>query len=211
MANRSAKFALVIIASLLAGAPITIFTSSFAHAARECQTKPGSETRQGQQWRYRTEHGTKRRCWFLTAMSGSIANAHDELPLPGVQQDGGASAAQRARANIPSATDSVPPVAPRLPEPLAVNSSINPAPEASATMVAEANATPQADSSLALAPVTLAEAPAPAQKMADSLQMLLLLILGTLALASLTEEIIEEFLVRLSKRRRSDMDRLLLR
>jgi hypothetical protein len=209
MANRSGKFALVIIASLLAGAPITIFTSSFAHAGRECQTKPGSETRQGQQWRYRTEHGTKRRCWFLTAMSGSIANAHDELRLPGVQQDGGASAAPRARANLPSATDSVPPVAPRLLEPLAVNSSINPAPEASATMVAEANATQQADPSLALAPVTLAADAAP--KTVDPLQMLLLAILGTLALASLTEEIIEEFLVRLSKLRQSDMERLLLR
>jgi type II secretory pathway pseudopilin PulG len=210
MANRSGKFALVIIASLLAGAPITIFTSSFAHAGRECQTKPGSETRQGQQWRYRTEHGTKRRCWFLTAMSGSIANAHDELPLPGVQQDGGASAAQRARANIPSATDSVPPVAPRWPEPLVVNSSVNPVPEASATVVADANPTPQADPSPALAPVTLAETPAPTQKTA-TFQMLLLVILGTLALASLTEEIIEEFLVRLSKLRQSDMERLLLR
>lgn len=209
MPNRSAKFASAIIASLLAGAPITIISSSSAHAARDCRTKPGNEARQGQQWRYRSEHGT--RCWFLTAMSGSIANARDELPLRGVQQGRGGSAAQRARADKPSPDDSVPPVAPRWPEPLAVNSSVNPAPEASPTMVADANPAPQADPSPALAPVTFAEAPAPTQKTADSLQMLLLVILGTLAMASLVEELIEEFLVRLSKLRQSDMERLLLR
>jgi hypothetical protein len=183
MANRSAKFASAIIASLLAGAPTTIVCSSFAHAAHGCQTKPGSETRQGQQWRYRTEHGTKRRCWFLIAMNGSIADAHDELPLPTVP---------------PS------PVAPRWPETFAVNSSVNPAPEASTTIVADANPTPQADPSPALAPVTLAEPPALTQKTV-TLQLFLLLILGMLALASLTEEFIEEFLFRLSKQRRSDV------
>ena len=68
MANRIAKFASAIFASLLAGAPITIITSStssFTHAASDCQTEPGSETRQGQHWYYRIEHGTKRHCWYL--------------------------------------------------------------------------------------------------------------------------------------------------
>lgn len=198
MANRSAKFASAIIASLLVGGPITIFTSAHAHAAHHCLTKPGSETRQGQQWRYRTERGTKRRCWLLIAMSGSITNAHDELPLPAV-------------ANMPSATDSVTPVAPRWSEPSTVNSSIGPAPEASATIAADANPTPQADPSLALATETLAGTPATTEKTANSFQMLLLVILGTLALASLTEELIEQFLVRLSQLRQSDMERLLLR
>jgi len=67
MANRIAKFASAIFVSLLAGAPITIITSSFAHAAGDCQTEPGSETRQGQHWYYRIEHGTKRHCWYLRA------------------------------------------------------------------------------------------------------------------------------------------------
>lgn len=207
MANRNAKFASAIIASLLAGAPITISTSSFAHAVRDCRTEPGSEARQGQQWRYRTKHGT--RCWFLIAMTGSVANARDELPPPSVQQDGGASAAPRERAN-PTATDSVPPIAPRWPEPSAVNSSINPAPGASATMVADANPTPQADSLPTSAPVTLAEPPALTQKTL-TFQLFLLLILGTLALASLTEEFIDEFLFRRSRPRRSEVERLLLR
>jgi hypothetical protein len=214
MANRSANFASAIFASLLAGAPVTIMTSGLVHAAGNCQTKPGSETRRGQHWYYRIEHGTGRHCWYLgeegeraeraTSSAGaagvsqtneivvkrSIADARDELPPPGVrvQQDGGASAARRARAEIPPAAtaegdrnrdasagpaDSVPRslVASRWPETLAANSSVNPAPEASATMVAEASPTPQAEPSLPLAPLTPAAAPAQA---AGSLQMLLL-------------------------------------
>jgi hypothetical protein len=253
MANRSAKFASAIFAGLLAGAPVTIMTSGLAHAAGNCQIKPGSETRRGQHWYYRIEHGTKRHCWYLgeegeraeqatssegTAASqtneitvkGSIADARDELPPPGVrvQQDGGASAARRARADMPAAAtpaddrnpgartspaDSVTRslVASRWPEPLATNSPANPAPEASATMVADASPTPQTEPAPALDPVTLAGAAAPAEKTAGSLQMLLLAILGVLALASLIEEVIEEFLVRLSKRSESDMRSLLLR
>ena len=233
MANRTAKIGSAIFESLLAGAPITIITSSFADAAGDCQTEPGSETRQGQHWYYRIENGTKRHCWYLreegeraeqatssegtaaasqrneTAVRGSIADAHDELPSPRVraQQDGGASAARRARANMPTAAtpednqnpgasaspaDSVPrsPVASRLSEPLAVESSVNPAPEASATMVADASPTPQAESSPVLAPVTLAAAAAPTQKTEGALRMLLLVILGALALSGLIGNVV---------------------
>src|SRR5260370_25185723 len=233
MANRIAKFASAIFASLLAGAPITIITSSFTHAASDCQTEAGRETRQGQHWYYRIEHGTKRHCWYLreegerdeqaassegsaapsqkneTAVRGSIADAHGELPSPRVrvQQDGAASAAQRARANMPTAAtpedkqyrgasaspaDGVPRslVASRLPEPLAVDSSVNPAPEASATMVADASPTPQAESSPALAPVTFAAAAAPIQKTGGSLRMVLLVMLGALARGSLMGNVV---------------------
>ena len=233
MANRIAKFASAIFASFLAGASITIITSSFAHAAGDCQTEPGSETRQGQHWYYRIEHSTKRHCWYLreegeragqatssegtaaasrrneTAVRGSIADARGELmpPRVRVQQDGGASAARRAGVNMPTAAtpddnqypgasaspaDNVPRslLASRLPEPLAVDSSVNPAPEASVTMVADASQTPQAESSPALAPVTLAAAAAPTQKTGGSLRMLLLVILAALALASLMGNVV---------------------
>jgi hypothetical protein len=251
MANRSAKFASAIFASLLAGASITIIVSGFADAAGNCQTRPGSEARRGQHWYYRIEHGTGRQCWYLgregerveraissqdaaaasqaseIAVKRSIADAHDELPPPGVrmQQDGGAPAARRAQANMPAATtpedgqnplasagpaDSVPRslVASRWPEPLAANSSVNPAPQPSVAMAADTSPTPPAEPSAALAPVTPAAAAAPAQKTAGSLQMLLLVILGALALASLIDELIEEFLVLLSRRSRSDMESL---
>jgi hypothetical protein len=233
MANRIAKIGSVIFASLLAGAPITIIASDFAHAAGDCQTEPGSETRQGQHWYYRIEHGTKRHCWYLreegeraeqatssegtaaasqrnkAAVRASIADAHDELPFPRVrlQQDGRASAARGARINMPTAAtpednqnpdadavpaDSVPrsPVASRLFEPLAVDSSANPGPEASGTMVADVSAAPQAASSSMLAPVTLAAATASAQNAGGSFRMLLLVILGALALASLMGNVV---------------------
>jgi hypothetical protein len=236
MVNRTAKIGSAIFASLLAGAPITIITSGSAHAAGDCQTEPGSEMRQGQHWYYRIERGTKRHCWYLreegeraeqatssegaaaasqrseTAVRGSIADAYNALPFPHVrvQQDGGASAARRPRASMPTAAtpednqnpdagagpaDSVPrpSVASRLFEPLAVDSSVNLVPEASATMVANASTTPQAESSPLLAPVTLAPASAPTQKAGGSLRMLLLVILGALALASLMGNVVYRF------------------
>jgi hypothetical protein len=229
MANRSAKFASAVFAGLLAGVPITVVPSSFARAAGDCQTEPGSESRQGQHWYYRIERGTNRHCWHLreegeraeqptssegtaaasqrneTAVRSSIADARDELPSPRVrvQQNVGASAAPPARANMPTAAtpvdnpnpgasaspaDSISPVASGLPNPLAVDSPVSP--EASATMVADASPTPQAESSPALAPVTLAAAAAPTPNTGGSFRMLLLVILGALALASLMGKVV---------------------
>lgn len=160
------------------------------------------------------------------AMKRSIADARDELPPPGVrmQQDGGASTARRPRTDVPTAASpagdqnpgaSAGPadgvlrslVASRWPEPMVEKA--NPAPEASATRVADLSPTPQTEPSLTSAPETLAAAPA--QQAAGSLQMLLLLILGAVALASLIEELIEEFTVRRSKPSRSAMESMLSR
>src|SRR5258705_2714030 len=57
-------------------------------------------------------------------------------------------------------------------------------------MVADASPTPQAESSPALAPVTFAAAAAPIQKTGGSLRMVLLVILGALALASLMGNVV---------------------
>ena len=166
------------------------------------------------------------------AAARSAADAYDELPASRVrgEQDGGAFAAARQAPAImpiaanpevnqnadagagPSATapvDSVPQslVASRWPEPSAVNSSIDPAPEASAAMIADAKPTPQPEPSPALAPASLAEAAAPAEKPAGSFQMVLLVILGALALASVTASVVYRFgrarhVVRVTARRR---------
>jgi hypothetical protein len=217
MANRTAKFASAVFAGLLAGIPIAIVTSSFARAAGDCQTEPGSETRQGQHWHYRTERGTKRQCWYLreegeraeqptssegtaaasqrneTAVRSSISDAHDELPSPRVRANTPTAATPEDNPN-PGASagpaDSVPrsPIASRLPNPLAVDSPVSS--EASAAMVADASPTPQAESSPALAPVTLAAAAAPTPNTGGSFRMLLLVILGALALASLMGKVV---------------------
>jgi hypothetical protein len=146
-----------------------------------------------------------------TTAPGSVADAYDELPSSRVrgEQDGGASAAPRVQTDMPTAPtpeDNQNPVAgaspsasatvdggpqslvaSRWPEPSAVNSSVNPASETSATMAADANPTPLAEPSPALAPVALAEAVALPEKPADSF---LLVILGALALASLTGSVV---------------------
>jgi hypothetical protein len=145
-----------------------------------------------------------------TAASRSVTDAYAELSStrPRVEQEGGASAARRAPVNAPSAAapadsqspgasagpgasapaDGVPlsPVASRWPEPSAVSSSVNPAAEALATVIADASPTPQMESSATPPPVTLADAPEPTPKMANSLELMLLAIFGALALVSLT-------------------------
>jgi hypothetical protein len=233
MANRIAIFSPAIFASLIAGGLITGAASTVVRAAGECQTEPGNEARQGQHWYYRIERGTKRHCWYqreegeraeqaassgataaaspkgATAVAGSMADARDELPSPGlpVQQDVGASAVRRARANVPTvattefnqksgggvgSTDGIlrSPVASRPPEPTVVDSPVSAPQETSATIIADADPAPQAEPPSAPAPVTLAAAAAPIQKAAGTPQMLLLVILGALTLASLMGRLI---------------------
>jgi hypothetical protein len=150
-----------------------------------------------------------------TAAARPVADAYDELPASrgrGEQDSGAAAAARQAPAVVPAAAnpeanqnsgadagagatapvDSVPQslVASRWPDPSAANSPIDPAPEASATVVADAGPTPQAEPSPEPAPVPVAEAAAPAEQPAGSSLTLLLVILGALALASLTGSVI---------------------
>src|ERR1700730_242670 len=152
------------------------------------------------------------------AAARSLSDAHDELPASrgrGEQDGGAAAAAQQAPAIMPTTAspednqnsgagaapeatapvDSVPQslVASRWPEPSAANSSISPAPEASATTVADANPPPQAEPSPEPAAVPVAEAAAPAQQPVISIQMLLLAIFGALALAGLTGGVVYRF------------------
>jgi hypothetical protein len=149
-----------------------------------------------------------------TAAARPVADAYDALPASRErgEQDSGASAARQAPAVVPAAAnpegnqnsdagasagatapvDSVPQslVASRWPEPSAANSQINPAPDAPAAMVADANPTPQAEPASEPAPVSPAEAAAPAEQPAGLPGMLWLVILGALALASLTGSVI---------------------
>lgn len=144
-----------------------------------------------------------------TAAGRSIADARDELPPPRAQ-DGRASATRRTSTSMPAAAlpqdnqglqnqgpDAVTgantsgnaasgsPVVARWPDPSEINSSASAAPQAPATVVADAGATPQAQPAPA-APA--AEAPAP--KATGSLQMLLLVVFGALALAGLVGSLV---------------------
>jgi hypothetical protein len=131
MANRTAKCAVAIFASVFASTPVTIVASSSARAADDCLTEPQGQAPQGQHWFYRTEHGTKQRCWYLRdqsdksaqtdssadaaapsqgnepATSLSTTDSYAELPAqhPRADQNGGASAARRAPANTSTAAN----------------------------------------------------------------------------------------------------------
>jgi len=62
MANRTARFASAIFASLLAG--ITL-SNGAARAADDCLSEPKGETPPGGHWHYRIDHANKRQCWYL--------------------------------------------------------------------------------------------------------------------------------------------------
>jgi hypothetical protein len=110
MPNRTAKFVSALIASFLAGAPLTTVSYGAADPADECLSGPKGQTPQGSHWYYRVDRGTKRHCWYLAdqreplsqsaapnpsasakppqqdaegAMQTSVANAHAELPAQG--------------------------------------------------------------------------------------------------------------------------------
>jgi hypothetical protein len=101
------------------------------------------------------------------------------------------AAAARSPSNAaPDGSAQPPAVASRWPD--ATADSASPAPQAApATTVADAGPTPQAD--VSPAPVTLAAAEAPIGKPTGSLQMLLLVVVGALALAGITGSLIYRF------------------
>ena len=101
MPNRTATFVSTIIASLLAGVPLTV-SHGATPAADNCLASPKNQAApQGSHWYYRIEHPSNRHCWYLrgeqtaashasasatspsrnatAAMPGSVANAHAEL------------------------------------------------------------------------------------------------------------------------------------
>ena len=119
MSNEPAGFASAIfIGVLVTLSPRTVFFGA-ARAADTCLSEPNGATPAGKHWYYRIEHGTGRHCWYLrgedekpasvgasgsapavteaspraeTDAARSIANAHAELPTP-ARADGTATAA----------------------------------------------------------------------------------------------------------------------
>ena len=109
MPNRTTKFVSALLASLLAGAPLTTASHGAPAEAEQCLAGPKGALPQGGHWYYRIDRATKRHCWYVgdekeklsrvapknsapsaeavsprkeTATQRSIADAHAELPLP---------------------------------------------------------------------------------------------------------------------------------
>ncbi|WP_256809304.1 hypothetical protein [Bradyrhizobium sp. Bra64] len=195
--------------------------TSTANAASDCLASPKGAAPQGQHWHYRLERATKRQCWYLRAEGGKdnaktvqtaqaapdAPTADSAAPQPHSVQDARAEyltpqspaapkvpapAAPTQQAASPAADDSAqqPAVATRWPD-----ASTSPAPQPAPAPVTT-TAQPSAKPSKSPAPMALAAADSTADKPAGSLQMLLLVIGGALALAGILASIVYRFAAR---------------
>lgn len=206
------------LAAVSQNAPSAPSAASTANAAADCLASPKGATPQGQHWFYRLERATKRQCWYLRAEGAkeganatqsapetadapnavpagpqSVQNAHAEYIAP--QTNAAASTQAPAAASTqqaPGTTDAQPAVATRWPDAAPASPAPQPSP-ATAVAPAAASVQPSAQPAASPAPVTLAAADAPADKPTGSLQMLLLVSGGALALAGLLASVIYRF------------------
>jgi hypothetical protein len=187
-------------------------------AADDCLAAPKGAAPQGQHWSYHVDRASKKKCWHLRAEgnkavqaaqntqadapaqqvdppppSRSLQDAHAEFvqqqPVPAANpkaapgQAAGVTAPQAApRANVAADSSAQQPALDtRWPDP----SSATPAPQAAPA--------PDAKPAAAPAPVALAAADAPAARPTGSLQTLLLVVGGALALAGIIGSVIYRF------------------
>ncbi|WP_183256722.1 hypothetical protein [Bradyrhizobium sp. CIR48] len=197
--------------------------SSTANAAADCLASPKGAAPQGQHWYYRLDRTTKRQCWYLRAAGGkssqtaqattdapeadsaapqTMQNARAEYIAP---QTSAAPGMPNTSAPAPAATNAQP-VAQQPPSGAPETNAQQPAvtarwPEASPASAASAprpapvaaTAPPSAKPAKPPAPMALAGADGTADKPAGSVQMLLLVIGGALALAGILASIIYRF------------------
>lgn len=197
-------------------------TASTANAASDCLASPKGSAPQGQHWFYRVERATKRQCWYLRAEGAkegaqatqnaqatpdtpnaapaapqSVQNAHAEYitpqqTSPAVSAPASAAAATQPAPGTTDANAAQPAIATRWPDAAPASPAPQPSP-ATAAAPAAASVQPSAKPAASPAPVTLAAADAPADKPTGSVQMLLLVIGGALALAGLLASVIYRF------------------
>ncbi|QQO31490.1 hypothetical protein JJC00_22970 [Bradyrhizobium diazoefficiens] len=205
------------LAAVSQNAPSAASTASTANVAADCLASPKGAAPQGQHWFYRLERATKRQCWYLRAEGAkeganatqtaqatadapnaapagpqSVQNAHAEYFAPQTAASTPAPAAASTQ-QAPSTTDAQPAIATRWPDAAPASP---PAPQpspATAAAPAAASVQPSAKPAASPAPVTLAAADASADKPTGSVQMLLLVIGGALALAGLLASVIYRF------------------
>ena len=215
MGNRTAKFISALIGSIIAGVPLAAVSQNApaapgtANAASDCLASPKGIAPQGQHWFYRLDRASKRQCWYLraggakatqSAQAAEAPNADSATP-PSVQN---ARAEYIAPQTAPSVAAPAPaaasaPVVQQPPSTTTDDNAQQPAvtarwPDASTTAAAPAAPVAAvAKPAKPAAPVALAAAEIPADNPAGSLQMLLLVIGGALALAGMLASVIYRF------------------
>ena len=258
MSNRSTKFVSAIFASVLAGTSFAAVAEngaqennakenstkeSGAKTANNCLSGPKGTPPAGGHWYYRTDHATKRNCWYIgeaknkaartatkdssvtpetsdPASAGdavspqqslnvrkSIADARAELTAPQARVEDlseprttgavpVASIANGQRAVAPEAATPSSAVVSRWPDSSGVSPSSAPRlaavePQATPQAAAPPAAAPQPQP--AVTPVALAAADTSLERRSASIQMLLLVMAGALALAGVTASLVFRF------------------
>lgn len=192
---------------------------STANAASDCLASPKGAAPQGQHWHYRLERATKRQCWYLRAEGGkatqtaqaapdtpaadsavpqqhSVQDARAEYLTPQsiatvkTPAQAGPAPTQQTASPAADANAQQPAVAGRWPD--ASTASAAPTEQPSPAPVAAA-AQPTAKPAKSPAPLALASADSTADKQTGSLQMLLLVIGGALALAGILASVVYRF------------------
>lgn len=192
--------------------------TSPANAASDCLASPKGTAPQGQHWYYRLERATKRQCWYLRAEGGRVTQTaqaapdapatEPAAPQPHSVQDARAEYLTPRGAAAPNAT------APAAPTPTqqaasptadssaqqpavatrwadaSTTTTASPAPQAAPAPVAAAT---QPSAKPSKSPVALAAADSSTDKPTGSLQTLLLVVGGALALAGILASIIYRF------------------
>lgn len=222
MGNRTAKFISALVGSIIAGAPLAAVSqnaptaTSPANAASDCLASPKGAAPQGQHWYYRLERATKRQCWYLRTEGGKVTQTaqaapdtpapESAAPQPHSVQDAraeyltpqgaaapktAAQAAPTQQAASPTADSDAqqPAVATRWAD-ASTTTTASPAPQAAPAPVAAAT---QPSAKPSKSPVALAAADSSTDKPTGSLQTLLLVVGGALALAGILASIIYRF------------------
>jgi hypothetical protein len=75
MLNRAARFALAILANVLASTAVATVSHSAATASDSCLSAPMDQSPEGRHWHYRIDRATKRHCWYLGELRETTARA----------------------------------------------------------------------------------------------------------------------------------------
>lgn len=222
MGNRTAKFISALVGSIVAGAPLAAVSqnapvaTSTASTAADCLASPKGAAPQGQHWFYRLDRATKRQCWYLRAEGAkdsakpvqtaqaapdtppvasavpqphSVQDARAEYLTPQSTATAKTTPAQQAANPAADTSAQQPVVADRWPD---ASTTTSPAAQPAPAPVAAA-APPNAKPSKSPTPVALATADSSTDRPTGSLQPLLLVVGGALALAGLLASIVYRF------------------
>ena len=94
------KRAAVVVTSCLLVGLLTISSGAMAQAA-ECLSGPNAQSSPGTHWRYRINHATGQRCWYLkrAGESARARQSSESLATPGTPRSGGTEPAAPAEAS----------------------------------------------------------------------------------------------------------------